>query len=83
MRLRQTNTVVAIARRHLTPFRAEWDPKDPFERIFVCGRSASRAWLLQDQHPQVGDVVAGVTDPLAVYVQVYFGGLLRDRAAPD
>jgi len=25
--------------RYLTPFRAEWDPKDPDERIIVCGRS--------------------------------------------
>ena len=24
--------------RYLTPFRAEWDPKDPSERTFVVGR---------------------------------------------
>jgi hypothetical protein len=26
--------------RYLTPFRAEWDPKDPSERTFVVGRRA-------------------------------------------
>lgn len=25
--------------RYLTPFRAEWDPKDHDERLFVIGRS--------------------------------------------
>ncbi len=29
--------------RYLTPFKAEWDPKDPTERLFVCGRCAA-AW---------------------------------------
>ena len=24
--------------RYLTPFRAEWDPKDPYERLAVIGR---------------------------------------------
>ena len=24
--------------RYLTPFRAEWDPKDPYERLAVVGR---------------------------------------------
>lgn len=24
--------------RYLTAFRAEWDPKDPAERLIVCGR---------------------------------------------
>lgn len=24
--------------RYLTPFRAEWDPKDPSERLVVIGR---------------------------------------------
>ena len=24
--------------RYLTPFRAEWDPKDPAERLLVVGR---------------------------------------------
>ena len=24
--------------RYLTAFRAEWDPKDPAERLSVCGR---------------------------------------------
>jgi len=24
--------------RYLTPFRAEWDPKDPHERLLVVGR---------------------------------------------
>ncbi len=27
--------------RYLTPFRAEWDPKDASERLFVIGRYAS------------------------------------------
>lgn len=27
-------------RRYLTPFRAEWDYKDPFERVTVVGRCA-------------------------------------------
>jgi hypothetical protein len=26
--------------RYLTPFKAEWDPKDPTERLFLCGRCA-------------------------------------------
>lgn len=30
--------------RYLTPFRAEWDPKDPNERLIVVGRCA--AWCL-------------------------------------
>lgn len=28
----------------LTPFRAEWDPKDPSERLIVCGRCVA-GWL--------------------------------------
>lgn len=24
--------------RYLSPFRAEWDPKDPAERLIICGR---------------------------------------------
>lgn len=28
--------------RYLTPFRAEWDPKDLTERLIVCGRSVCR-----------------------------------------
>lgn len=27
--------------RYLTPFRAEWDPKDPAERLIVVGRWCS------------------------------------------
>lgn len=27
--------------RYLTPFKAEWDPKDPTESVFVIGRCAS------------------------------------------
>ena len=30
--------------RYLTPFRAEWDPKDPNERLIIVGRCA--AWCL-------------------------------------
>ena len=32
--------------RYLTPFRAEWDPKDPAERTFVVGRRASSSAML-------------------------------------
>lgn len=28
--------------RYLSAFKAEWDPKDPTERLFVCGRWAGR-----------------------------------------
>ena len=27
--------------RHAQPFRAEWDPKDPSERLVVVGRCAA------------------------------------------
>lgn len=32
------------AQRYLTPFRAEWDPKDPAERLVVCGRWVLQGW---------------------------------------
>ena len=28
--------------RHAQPFRAEWDPKDPSERLVVVGRCAAQ-----------------------------------------
>lgn len=33
--------------RYLTPFRAEWDPKDPAERTFVVGRWVPHAAPVQ------------------------------------
>jgi hypothetical protein len=30
--------------RYLTPFRAEWDPKDLTERLVVVGRYISEDW---------------------------------------
>ena len=32
--------------RYLTPFRAEWDPKDPHERLLVVGRSVGLHWCI-------------------------------------
>ena len=40
--------------RYLTPFRAEWDPKDPFERVVVVGRYVTgRAVCFTSLHCQV------------------------------
>ncbi|EPS62360.1 hypothetical protein M569_12431, partial [Genlisea aurea] len=55
--------------RHLTPFRAEWDPKDPSERLIVVGRYISENYDGVALHPidfidaDTGRLVAEITDP--------------------
>lgn len=55
--------------RHLTPFRAEWDPKDPFESLAVIGRYISENYNGVALHPidfidtSSGKLVAEVMDP--------------------
>ncbi|XP_052187831.1 protein DAMAGED DNA-BINDING 2 [Diospyros lotus] len=55
--------------RHLTPFRAEWDPKDPTESLVVIGRYISENYNGAALHPidfidvSTGQLVAEVTDP--------------------
>lgn len=55
--------------RHLTPFRAEWDPKDPSESLAVIGRYISANYYGSALHPidfidiSTGQLVAEVTDP--------------------
>ncbi len=39
--------------RYLTPFRAEWDPKDPSERVVVVGRWGMLSLMLL-QWPHAG-----------------------------
>ncbi|CAN0912945.1 Protein DAMAGED DNA-BINDING 2 [Linum grandiflorum] len=55
--------------RHLTPFRAEWDPKDPTESLAVVGRYISENFNGAALHPidfidtSNGQLVAEVMDP--------------------
>ncbi|XP_050237949.1 protein DAMAGED DNA-BINDING 2 [Mercurialis annua] len=55
--------------RHLTPFRAEWDPKDPSESLAVVGRYISENYNDVALHPidfidvSTGKLVAEVMDP--------------------
>ncbi|KAJ6424834.1 hypothetical protein OIU84_025578 [Salix udensis] len=55
--------------RHLTPFRAEWDPKDPMESLAVIGRYISENYNGAALHPidfidiSTGQLVAEVMDP--------------------
>ncbi|KAK4764576.1 hypothetical protein SAY86_025666 [Trapa natans] len=55
--------------RHLTPFRAEWDPKDPSESLAVIGRYISENYNGTALHPidfmdiSTGQLVAEVMDP--------------------
>ncbi|CAM8982505.1 unnamed protein product [Rhodiola kirilowii] len=55
--------------RHLTPFRAEWDPKDPSESLVVIGRYISENYNGLALHPidfidtSTGRLVAEVMDP--------------------
>ncbi|KAK8543425.1 hypothetical protein V6N13_136063 [Hibiscus sabdariffa] len=55
--------------RHLTPFRAEWDPKDPSESLAVIGRYISENYNGTALHPidfidiNTGQLVAEVVDP--------------------
>ncbi|KAK6235035.1 hypothetical protein SCA6_010372 [Theobroma cacao] len=55
--------------RHLTPFRAEWDPKDPSESLAVIGRYISENYNGTALHPidfidiNTGHLVAEVMDP--------------------
>ncbi|KAK6927088.1 WD40 repeat [Dillenia turbinata] len=60
--------------RHLTPFRAEWDPKDPFESLVVIGRYISENYNGIALHPidfidvSSGQLVAEVMDPNIVTI---------------
>ncbi|KAJ6844536.1 putative protein DAMAGED DNA-BINDING 2 [Iris pallida] len=55
--------------RHLTPFRAEWDPKDPSESLVVIGRYISENYNGVALHPidfidiSTGKLVAEVIEP--------------------
>lgn len=55
--------------RHLTPFKAEWDPKDPSESLAVVGRYISENYNGAALHPidfidtSTGKLVAEVIDP--------------------
>ncbi|GAB4824521.1 DNA damage-binding protein 2 [Ancistrocladus abbreviatus] len=55
--------------RHLTAFRAEWDPKDPSESLVVIGRYISENYSGVALHPidfidiSTGQLVAEVIDP--------------------
>eukprot|EP00884_Botryococcus_braunii_P017509 jgi/Botrbrau1/4441/Bobra.0348s0029.2 len=55
--------------RYLTPFRAEWDPKDPSERLFVVGRYISDVFDGQALHPidiydaGTGNLLTSLVDP--------------------
>ncbi|CAI0392966.1 unnamed protein product [Linum tenue] len=55
--------------RHLTPFRGEWDPKDPSESLAVIGRYISENFNGAALHPidfidtSNGQLVAEVMDP--------------------
>ncbi|RAL42361.1 hypothetical protein DM860_012144 [Cuscuta australis] len=55
--------------RHLTAFRAEWDPKDPSESLIVIGRYISENFNGTALHPidfidiTTGQLVAEVMDP--------------------
>ncbi|XP_004490593.1 protein DAMAGED DNA-BINDING 2 [Cicer arietinum] len=55
--------------RHLTPFKAEWDPKDPSESLAVVGRYISENFNGAALHPidfidiSTGQLVAEVMDP--------------------
>ncbi|KAM7255868.1 hypothetical protein ACFE04_011609 [Oxalis oulophora] len=55
--------------RHLTAFRAEWDPKDPSETLAVIGRYISENYNGTALHPidyidtSTGELVAEVMDP--------------------
>ncbi|KAL2317498.1 hypothetical protein Fmac_031374 [Flemingia macrophylla] len=55
--------------RYLTPFKAEWDPKDPSESLAVVGRYISENYNGAALHPidfidiSTGQLVAEVMDP--------------------
>ncbi|XAR58913.1 hypothetical protein NMG60_11014492 [Bertholletia excelsa] len=55
--------------RHLTPFRAEWDPKDPSESLVVIGRYISENYNGAALHPidfidiSTGQLIAEVIEP--------------------
>ncbi|KAF7833767.1 protein DAMAGED DNA-BINDING 2 [Senna tora] len=55
--------------RHLTPFKAEWDPKDPSESLAVVGRYISENYNGAALHPidfidtSTGQLIAEVMDP--------------------
>ncbi|XP_010262841.1 PREDICTED: protein DAMAGED DNA-BINDING 2 [Nelumbo nucifera] len=55
--------------RHLTPFRAEWDPKDPSESLAVIGRYISENYNGAALHPidfidtSTGRLIAEVMEP--------------------
>lgn len=55
--------------RYLTPFRAEWDPKDPSESVAVVGRYISENYNGIALHPidfiniSTGQLIAEVMDP--------------------
>eukprot|EP00013_Stygamoeba_regulata_P015330 CAMPEP_0177688920 /NCGR_PEP_ID=MMETSP0447-20121125/34900_1 /TAXON_ID=0 /ORGANISM="Stygamoeba regulata, Strain BSH-02190019" /LENGTH=283 /DNA_ID=CAMNT_0019199223 /DNA_START=368 /DNA_END=1215 /DNA_ORIENTATION=- len=56
--------------RYLTPFRAVWDPKDPFERTVMCGRYISDEFGDRALHPidvfdcVTGGLIACLVDPV-------------------
>mmetsp|Transcript_9398 Transcript_9398/g.28271 ORF Transcript_9398/g.28271 Transcript_9398/m.28271 type:complete len:589 (+) Transcript_9398:319-2085(+) len=60
--------------RHLSPFRAEWDPKDPAERVVVAGRYISEDFGGVKLHPvdlmdaATGRLLAELTDPNLPYI---------------
>ncbi len=48
--------------RHLTAFKAEWDPKDPHERLAIIGRYISESYDGTALHPiDLIDVATGAT----------------------
>jgi len=55
--------------RYLTPFRAEWDPKDPSESLIVIGRYITENYDGLALHPidfidtATGQLVAEVIEP--------------------
>jgi hypothetical protein len=55
------NSHINCPPRYLTPFRAEWDPKDLTERLIIIGRYISEDWGGVALHPvDVLDAHTGV-----------------------
>lgn len=60
--------------RYLTPFRAEWDPKDPSERLVVVGRYISEDFGGRPLHPvdlmdaSTGRLISELIDPNLVHI---------------
>lgn len=67
-------TSVGWCHRYLTPFRAEWDPKDPSERTVVVGRYISEDFGGQPLHPvdlmdaATGRLLAELVDPNLTHI---------------